>query len=95
SRDSRFYSRMRAARRPEGKYIHNERIPDEAYRLDSDPDEIENIHGEDDPVIAGLKDTLAEFEGDRDGWEAVEDEEVLSDMGDDAKQRLEDLGYIE
>lgn len=95
SKDSRFYSRMRAARRPNGKYIHNERIADEAYRLDADPGEIENVRGEDDPVIADLEDALRDFEGDRDGWEAVEDEEVLSEMGDDAKQRLEDLGYID
>ncbi len=93
--DSRFYSRMRAARRPDGKYIHNERIADEAYRLDSDPNEIENVRGGEDPVIAELESALGEFERDRDDWGAVEGEEVLSEMGDDAKQRLEDLGYID
>jgi arylsulfatase A-like enzyme len=95
SRDSRFYSRMRAARRPDGKYIHNERIADEAYRLDTDPDEIEDVRDEDDPLITELADALRQFENDRDGWGSVEDDEVLSEMGDDAKQRLEDLGYIE
>jgi arylsulfatase A-like enzyme len=93
--DSRFYSRMRAARRPDGKYIHNERIADEAYRLDSDPDELDDRHGDDDPIIEELEDALREFERDRDGWGTVEGEEVLSEMGDDAKQRLEDLGYID
>jgi arylsulfatase A-like enzyme len=93
--DSRFYSRMRAARRPDGKYVHNERIADEAYRLDSDPDEIENVLDEDDLVIADLEAALGAFERDRDDWGTVEGEEVLSEMGDDAKQRLEDLGYID
>ncbi|WP_435077545.1 sulfatase [Halococcus sp. AFM35] len=93
--DSRFYSRMRAVRRPAGKYIHNERIADEAYRLDSDPDEIENVRGGEDPVIEDLESALREFERERDDWGAVEGEEVLSEMGDDAKQRLEDLGYID
>lgn len=92
---SRFYSRMRAARRPDGKYIHNERIADEAYRLDSDPDELENLAGEDDPMIAEIEAALSEFEENRDAWGTVEGEEVLSEMGDDAKQRLEDLGYID
>jgi arylsulfatase A-like enzyme len=95
SEDSRFYSRMRAARRPDGKYVHNERIADEAYRLDSDPGEREDISGSEDPVIDALESALQEFEHDRDDWGTVEGEEVLSEMGDDAKQRLEDLGYID
>ncbi|EMA42776.1 sulfatase [Halococcus saccharolyticus] len=94
-KNSRFYSRMRAARRPAGKYIHNERIADEAYRLDEDPGETENVRETDDPVIAALENSLGEFEADREAWTDVEDDAVLSGMGDDAKQRLEDLGYIE
>lgn len=93
--ESRFYSRMRAARRPDGKYIHNERIADEAYRLDSDPEELADRTGDEDPVIAELESALSAFEHDRDDWGSVEGEEVLSEMGDDAKQRLEDLGYID
>ncbi|EMA55019.1 sulfatase [Halococcus salifodinae] len=94
-KNSRFYSRMRAARRPAGKYIHNERIADEAYRLDEDPGETENVRDTDDPVIEDLETALSEFETDREAWTDVEDDAVLSGMGDDAKQRLEDLGYIE
>ena len=94
-KDSRFYSRMRAARRPAGKYVHNERIADEAYRLDEDPGETENVRGTDDPVIEGLETALGEFEADREAWTDVEGDAVLSGMGEDAKQRLEDLGYIE
>jgi choline-sulfatase len=43
SEDSRFYSRMRAARRTDAKYVRIDRIPDEAYRLDSDPDEQNSV----------------------------------------------------
>src|SRR5699024_985056 len=84
---SRFFSRMRAARRPAGKYIHNERIADEAYRLDSDPEELESLAGDDDPVIAEIEAALSEFEENRDAWGTVEGEDVLSEMGADATQR--------
>jgi arylsulfatase A-like enzyme len=93
---SRFYSRMRAARRPDGKYIRNERIPDEAYRLDSDPDELDNVAREDDPVVAEVEAALSAFEERVGGeWSDVDDDDVLSDMGDEAKDRLRDLGYID
>jgi arylsulfatase A-like enzyme len=97
SEDSRFYSRMRAARRPDGKYIRNERIPDEAYRLDSDPGETDNRAGAGDPVIEDVAAALSAFE-DRvgGGWDATgRQEEVLEEMAEDAKDRLQDLGYLE
>ena len=94
--DSRFYSRMRAARRSDAKYIHNERIPDEAYRLDTDPGERENLAGEGDPRIEAVEAALAAFEERGDGARnETTDDDVLADMGKDAKRRLEDLGYIE
>ena len=95
--NSRFYSRMRAARRPDGKYIRTERIADEAYRLDSDPDERENLVGEGDPVIEALEATLTEFESRVGGeWKTVEaGGDVLEGMGEDARDRLRDLGYVE
>jgi arylsulfatase A-like enzyme len=94
--DSRFYSRMRAARRPDAKYIRNERIPDEAYRLDDDPGELENLADEDDPELAAVEAVLSEFEEVVGGeWRDVGDEDVLEDMGDEAKDRLRDLGYID
>jgi len=101
SEDSRFYSRMRAARRPDGKVIRNERIPDEAYRLDVDPDELDDIAadgtaGSDDPVVADTETALGTFEGELDGeWAGDAGEDVLDDMGEEAKDRLSDLGYIE
>jgi len=94
---SRFYSRMRAARRPDAKYIRNERIPDEAYRLDRDPGEGETLAGGDDPAIADAEAALAAFE-DRvgGGWDEVgRDGDVLEGMGEEAKERLRELGYVE
>ena len=96
--DSRFYSRMRAARRADAKYIRNERIPDEAYRLDTDPDEETDLlaAGENDNAVAAVGTALEAYEREVGGeWDAVGDEDVLADMGDEAKDRLQDLGYIE
>jgi arylsulfatase A-like enzyme len=100
--DSRFYSRMRAARRPDAKYIRNERIPDEAFDLATDPGETENLLGDGDPpedanpTVDDLEATLSSFES-RVGaeWSAVEDDDVLDEMDDVAQDRLRDLGYIE
>jgi hypothetical protein len=94
--DSRFYSRMRAARRPDGKYVRNERIVDECYRLDEDPGETENLVGTGDPFVSEIESTLATFEERAGGeWKTVDDEDVLDEMSDDAKDRLQDLGYID
>ena len=103
--DSRYYSRMRAARRPDAKYIRNERIPDEAYRLDRDPGEAENLiegGGRDDldeddaTAVDETEAALTTFEGEVEGeWDEVTDEDVLDEMGDEAKDRLRDLGYVE
>jgi arylsulfatase A-like enzyme len=96
--ESRYYSRMRAARRPDAKYIRNERIPDEAYRLDADPGETDDRAGAEDPAIAAVAEALAEFESEVGGeWTLTEvgGEEVLSGMDEDAQDRLRDLGYIE
>ncbi|MFB6117436.1 sulfatase [Halosegnis sp.] len=98
STDSRFYSRMRAARRPDAKYIRNERIADEAYRLDRDPGETENLAGGDDEQLAAVETRLREFE--RDIGETWDDddgpgEDVLEEMDETTKERLQDLGYVE
>ena len=95
--DSRYYSRMRAARRTDGKYIRNERIADEAYRVDEDPGETTPVSPEDDGTIAAAEERLAAFE-DRYGgdWDSMDvDGDGLDEMSDDAKARLQDLGYME
>jgi arylsulfatase A-like enzyme len=43
--ESRFYARMRAARSPTAKYVRIDRVSDEAYRLDRDPGETDNLVG--------------------------------------------------
>jgi arylsulfatase A-like enzyme len=91
--ESRFYSRMRAVRTPERKYIENERRPDECYRLDVDP-------GETDPVDDdGCSEFAAELVAftDRVGadWSSESDGDVLGDMDEAAVDRLRDLGYVE
>jgi len=98
--DSRFYSRMRAARRPDAKYVRIDRIDDEAYRLDADPDETTNVAGADDGAITATEGVLADFEADVGGaWTGAADADVtddaVADMDDDAQERLRDLGYLE
>ncbi|MFC7018108.1 MULTISPECIES: sulfatase [Haloarcula] len=95
---SRFYSRMGAARTPDEKYIHCTRIPDEAYAVGADPGETENLAGTDDEPTH-LRDALFAF------VEAVDatwpdeadgaDGDVLDEMDEDTKDRLQDLGYID
>ncbi|PSP84701.1 sulfatase [Halobacteriales archaeon QS_1_68_17] len=97
--NSRFYSRMRAARRPDAKYIRNERIADEAYRLDADPGETRDLVATgdaDEGAVAAAEAALSAFESRVGGeWDDVGEEDVLAGMGEEAKDRLQDLGYLE
>ncbi|WP_311170477.1 sulfatase [Halobellus ordinarius] len=103
--DSRFYSRMRAARRTDAKYVRIDRVDDEAYRLDTDPGETENIAGGDDDAgddgaIAATEETLAAFESAVGGaWTGALDDDVddgaVEEMDAEAQERLRDLGYLE
>ena len=98
--DSRFYSRMRAARRVDAKYVRIDRIDDEAFRLDTDPGEIDNLAGGDDPAIGQTEAVLSAFESAAGGaWTDALDDDVSDDaveeMDDEAQERLRDLGYLE
>ncbi|WP_411967623.1 sulfatase [Haloferax sp. YSSS75] len=98
--DSRYYSRMRSARRVDAKYTRIDRIPDEAYRLDTDPDETENLAESDDEAIAETEAALSTFEDAIGGaWTDALDTDVSDDsvdqMDDEAQERLRDLGYLE
>ena len=98
--DSRFYSRMRAARRTDAKYVRIDRIPDEAYRLDDDPGETENLAGGDDDAVEETEAALSAFESNVGGaWTDALDDDVSDDsveqMDDEAQERLRDLGYLE
>ncbi|GAB3314745.1 sulfatase [Haloplanus salinarum] len=100
--DSRFYARMRAARRPDAKYVRIDRIPDEAYRLDEDPGETEDRAAAvgDDPAVRAVERALADFESAVGGaWTGAADADVtddaVADMDEEAQERLRDLGYLE
>ncbi|WP_410766063.1 sulfatase [Haloferax sp. DFSO60] len=98
--DSRFYSRMRSARRPDAKYTRIDRIADEAYLLDNDPGEQENLADSDNERIAEVESALSKFESAVGGaWTDALGTDVSDDsveqMDDEAQQRLRDLGYLE
>jgi hypothetical protein len=95
---------MRAARRPDAKYVRIDRIDDEAYRLDRDPGETDDLVGDgdagDDPAVAATESALAAFESAAGGaWtDALGDEvsdDTVAEMDDEAQERLRDLGYLE
>jgi len=95
---SRFYSRMGAARSIDEKYIHCTRVPDEAYHVGRDPGETETLVGSDDEpdhLKAALFDFVeavdATWPSEADGA----DGDVLSGMDEETKDRLQDLGYLE
>jgi arylsulfatase A-like enzyme len=99
-KESRFYSRMRAARRVDAKYVRIDRISDEAYRLDTDPGETDTLAGGDDPAIGETEAVLSAFESAAGGaWTDALDDDVSDDtveeMDDEAQERLRDLGYLE
>ena len=96
---SRFYSRMWAARRPDAKYIRIDRIPDEAYRLNRDPGERMNLTQADDHVLVAER-ALHLFETSVDStWERTAGDNVVDEFSagvdERAQQRLRELGYVE
>ncbi|MEZ3145282.1 sulfatase [Halobaculum sp. MBLA0143] len=100
SEESRFYSRMRAARATDAKYVRITRVEDEAYRLDDDPGETENLVGTGDERLAETERRLSAFEEAVGGaWTEPGDVDVtddsLDEMDDEAEERLRDLGYVE
>jgi arylsulfatase A-like enzyme len=100
SEESRYYSRMRAARRPDAKYVRVDRTPDEAYRLDEDPGETANLAREGDDRIETVEEALAAFERSVGGaWTgsggADVGDDALEEMDEETRERLRDLGYME
>ncbi|QZY00710.1 sulfatase [Halobaculum rubrum] len=98
--DSRFYSRMRASRATDAKYVRIDRIPDEAFRLDEDPEENSDLADGEDDRVAEAEARLGKFEAAAGGaWTDADDAEVtddsLAEMDEEATERLRDLGYVE
>ena len=100
--DSRFYARMRAARRPDAKYVRVDRTPDEAFRVGEDPGETRDLAAELDahPDLRETERALAAFEAASGGaWATADDAEVSDDAVEEfdteTRERLRDLGYLE
>ncbi|WP_222918907.1 sulfatase [Natrinema sp. SYSU A 869] len=99
--DHRAYSRLRAARSTDAKYVRADLVPDEGYRLDDDPREESPIDPMDDDVVAATERALARFEDAVGGaWDdpsemVADDADVLADADEATQDRLRELGYLE
>ncbi|QRV13451.1 sulfatase [Haloterrigena salifodinae] len=99
--DHRAYSRLRAARSTDAKYVRADRIPDEGYRLDEDPAESTPVDPADDEVVAAAERALARFEQAAGGaWidpseTDAEDADALAEADEETRDRLRELGYLE
>ncbi|WP_336345147.1 sulfatase [Halalkalicoccus ordinarius] len=96
--DHRAYSRMRAARGLDAKYVRADRIPDEGFRLDADPDERSPI--ESDDAVDAAERALALFERETGGaWTDPDGDGVdgaaLDGADEETRERLRELGYLE
>ncbi len=99
--DHRAYSRFRAARSTDAKYVRADRVPDEGFRLDADPAEGTPLDPTVDERVADAEAALSRFEaeigGVRDDVAADQAAEAdpLADADDEMRDRLRDLGYLE
>ena len=99
--DHRAYSRLRAARSTDAKYVRADRIPDEGYRLGADPDEESSVDPADDEVVAATERALARFEANVGGaWDDpsetdVDEADALDEADEETRDRLRELGYLE
>ena len=98
--DHRAYARMRAVQGTDAKYIRADRIPDEGYRLDTDPRERSPVAPENDEAVAAAERALGRFETAVGGaWtapaEGSEGLDALADADEETRDRLRELGYLE
>ena len=82
---------LRAIRTRQHKYIRGSDGSQELYELDTDPRETDNLADTHDQLCTELDETLDEW---LDSFEHAEHTKEVS-MSEDAKARLEDLGYIQ
>ncbi len=95
---SRFHSRMRGIRTKDTKYIKNEKIKDEFYHLDEDPGELENKIHSNNSSIEHLVTSLSSFELDVGAnWDSITgpSHDTTSNMDEQVRNRLRDLGYLD
>ncbi len=99
--DHRGYSRLRAARSTDAKYVRADVIDDEGFRLDVDPAERSPLEVADDEAVAAAERALAAFEDAAGGaWttpdvDDADPDEALADADEEIQERLRDLGYME
>ncbi|SFS88722.1 sulfatase [Halostagnicola kamekurae] len=97
----RAYSRLRAARSVDAKYVRADLIPDEGYRLDRDPSEGTTVDPDEDERVEASERALARFERAAGGaWDDpseadLDDADALADADDETRDRLRELGYLE
>ena len=95
---SRFYSRMRGIRTKKTKYIKNEIITDEFYQIDEDPNELNNQINSKNSTMDSLTNSLSTFEiKTKASWDAIANpnDDTTSDMDEQVRNRLRDLGYLD
>ena len=100
--DHRAYSRLRAARSVDAKYVRADRIDDEGLRpADSGAPAAERSMGTGDGHVVTAERALARFEAATGGsWDdavgaAAGDSGALADADAETRERLRELGYLE
>ena len=97
--DHRAYATMRAARSVRAKYVEADKIPDEGFRLDEDPEESSPVDPVDDEAIEGAAQALAAFcdevGSEWDSTAGPDAADPLADADEEVRERLSDLGYVD
>jgi hypothetical protein len=97
--DHRAYATMRAARSVRAKYIEADKIPDEGFRLDEDPEESSPVDPVDDEAVEGAEQALAAFcdevGSEWDSTAGPDAADPLADADEEVRERLSDLGYVD
>ena len=89
---------MRGVRTKETKYIKNEIITDEFYQIDEDPNELNNQINSKNSTMDSLTNSLSTFEiKTKASWDSIANpnEDTTSDMDEQVRNRLRDLGYLD
>jgi arylsulfatase A-like enzyme len=93
--DHRAYATYRAARGEAGKYISADLVTDEGFRVDEDPGEQSPVDPDEDDLVAGAKAALDAFTSETEGGLETADSDGLSDVDEETKDRLQELGYMQ
>ncbi|WP_435099201.1 sulfatase [Halorubrum sp. N11] len=94
----RARARLRAARSRDGKYVRADRIPDEGFALEADPDESHPLSPGENEAVDAAERALSRFEDAIGGaWTEATDgsADALDDADEQLQERLRDLGYME